>query len=100
MNLTWVLDMLPAGAENRLTLGGGRAESRCAAVAASVNALVQVAAALGKVGRQEYRLTVAGSEMIVIPGLTHDGLVDLVSLQAIADRWDPTCADATPSTYS
>lgn len=62
---------------------------------AVVAAVVEEAAALGRIGRQEYRLTVAGSEMIVIPGLAGDGLVDLESLRAIAGRWRPTGADAT-----
>lgn len=100
MNLTWALDVLPTGAENRIPLTGGRARSRQAAVEAAVEALIRVAGALGTGGRQEYRLTVAGSEMIVIPGLTCDGLVDLAALNAIADRWHPTSADATLSSYT
>jgi hypothetical protein len=100
MNPAWTLDVLPAGVENRIPLSDGRAPSRHAAVGAAVDALVCVAAALGSSGRQEYRLTVAGSEMIVIPGRTGDGRVDLVALHAIADRWRPTGADATLTTYS
>jgi hypothetical protein len=100
MNPTWTLAVLPTDAENRIPLSHGRAPSVPGAVAAVVDALVQVAAALGRSGRQEYRLTVAGSEMIVIPGLTEDGLVDLVSLRSIAGRWHPADADATLTTHS
>ncbi|MDN5852401.1 MAG: hypothetical protein L0K86_06045, partial [Actinomycetia bacterium] len=92
---TWTLDVLPTGAENRLPLTRGRAPTVEGAVDAVVAAVVEVAAALGRTGRQEYRLTVAANEMIVIPGLTGDGLVDLESLRAIAGRWRPTGADAT-----
>lgn len=95
MHPTWTLDVLPVGAENRIALSGGHAQSTGAAVRAAVDALVRVAAALGTAGRQEYRLSVAGNEMIVVPGLTHEGLVDLGSLAAIAYRWQPTGADAT-----
>ncbi|MDN5749876.1 MAG: hypothetical protein L0H64_15375, partial [Pseudonocardia sp.] len=91
---------LPTGVENLIPLSRGRAPSRQAAVAAAVDALVQVAAALGTAGRQEYRLTVADSEMIVVPGLTADGLVDLRSLRAIAARWRPAGTDVTLTTNS
>lgn len=95
MKSTWTLDVLPSGAENRIPLSRGRAPTVQDAVDAVVSAVVRVAAALGRSGRQEYRLTVAGNEMIVIPGLTDDGLVDLMPLRAIAGRWRPLGADAT-----
>ena len=77
--------MLPTGAENLITVGSGRETTHAAAAESAVDALVRCAAALGRSGRQEYRVTVAGSRMIVTPGLNADGTVDLVALYDVAD---------------
>ena len=59
-------------------VAGGAEGSPAAAVAAAGDALV---AAAGRCGRREYRLTVAGTRMILVPGLTGEGLVDLDALR-------------------
>jgi hypothetical protein len=53
-----------------------------AARTAAAEALIDVATRLG---RQEYRVTVAGRETIVIPGLDEDG-VDLIALRGALDQ--------------
>lgn len=83
----WTLQVLPRGAENLIALGTGWAPSRAAAFDAATGALVEIAAALGKIGRQEYRITVAGRLTIVLPGVTEDGLVDLDALHEMAFRY-------------
>lgn len=70
--------MLPAGVENVEPVASGVGESRAAAVEAASDALVVVAADRG---RAEYRVSVAGAEMMVIPGLTDDGEIDLSNLR-------------------
>lgn len=47
-------------------------------MAAATEALINAATTLG---RQEYRVMGAGKEVIVVPGLTPDGLVDLDELR-------------------
>lgn len=83
----WTVHVLPSGAENLIALGSGREATRAAAAAAATDTLVRCAAALGKSGRQEYRLTVGHTPMIVMPGLTEDGLVDLVALGDVVDQF-------------
>lgn len=74
--------MLPAGAENVLALAGGIEASRADAIEAASGALVVAAADRG---RAEYRLTVADTRIIVVPGLTEQGAVDLVDLSSALD---------------
>jgi hypothetical protein len=59
-------------------LANGVGESRAAAGEAASGALVVAAADRG---RADYRVSVAGAEMIVIPGLAVDGEVNLLSLR-------------------
>lgn len=91
MDTTWTLQVLPRGVENLLTLGTGRQPTRGAAFDAATAVLIEVAAALGESGRQEYHITVAGDLTIVTPGLTPDGLVDVDALRDMADRRYCTC---------
>jgi hypothetical protein len=80
MDQPWTLTVLPTGEENLIELDTGREATREAAFDAATEALVACAAALGAVGRQEYRITVADDLTIITPGLTSDGLVDLVAI--------------------
>lgn len=80
MTTPWTLAVLPAGAENLITLGSGRQTTHADAFDAARDLLVDCAAALGAAGRQEYHLTVAGALTIVMPGTTEEGLVDLVAI--------------------
>jgi hypothetical protein len=78
MDGSWWVGVLPAGVENVQTVAAGEEISRVAAIDAAVDALVVVA--LDR-GRQEYRLAVADTKMIIFPGLTVDGRLDVESLQ-------------------
>lgn len=77
MDITWTLGVLCAGAENVQTLAGGTAATRTDAVGAASDALV--AAAMDR-GRQEYRVRVADTLVVVTPGLTEQGYVDIFDL--------------------
>lgn len=66
------------GVENVRPLASGAADSRDAAVDAAAGALV--VAAVDR-GRAEYRVSLAGTELIVIPGLTDDGQLDATMLR-------------------
>lgn len=81
MDVTWWVGVLPSGVENVQTVASGSEETREAAAEAAVDALVVVAADRG---RQEYRLRVAGTELMVLPGLTPEGDLDLV---ALSETW-------------
>lgn len=83
MDQPWTLTVLPTGAENVIELATGRGNTSEAAFDAAADALLDCVIALGPVGRQEYRITVAGDLTIITPGLTEDGLVDLVSLHQL-----------------
>ncbi len=78
MDVSWTVAVLPAGVENVEPVASGVGESRAAAVEAASDALVVVATDRG---RAEYRVSVAGAEMMVIPGLTDDGEIDLSNLR-------------------
>lgn len=78
MNVSWTVGVLPAGVENVQSVASGAGESRAAAIEEASDALVVAASDRG---RAEYRVSVAGAEMMVIPGLTDDGEVDLLSLR-------------------
>lgn len=86
MDAPWTLAVLRTGAENLIPLGSGREATHAAAFDAAIDALAECAAALGKAGRQEYRITVAGALTIITPGLTEEGLVDFVALNEWAYR--------------
>jgi hypothetical protein len=73
MDVSWTIGVLAAGVENVQPLASGVGQSRTAAVEAASDALVMLAADRG---RAEYRVSVAGAEMMVIPGLTDDGEID------------------------
>ncbi|MDN5853461.1 MAG: hypothetical protein L0K86_11565, partial [Actinomycetia bacterium] len=60
MGTAWSLAVLPTGAENLLPLLDGQEVDVATAFAAATAALVDIAAALGTVGWQEHRITVAG----------------------------------------
>jgi hypothetical protein len=64
--------------ENVQPLASGVGESRSAAIEEASGALVVAAADRG---RAEYRVSVAGAEMMVIPGLAADGEINLLSLR-------------------
>lgn len=74
MDEPWRLSVLAAGTENAQHVAGGAEDTVGAAAAAAAAALVAVAE---EGGRQEYRLTVGATEMVVTPGLAEDGCVDL-----------------------
>lgn len=78
MDVSWTVGVLPAGVENVQPLASGVGESRAAAIEEASGALIAAAADRG---RAEYRVSVAGAEMMVIPGLTDEGVVDLLGLQ-------------------
>lgn len=79
MDITWTLGVLSAGAENVQPLAGGAAATRSGAAEAASDALV--VAAMDS-GRQEYRIRVADTLIVVVPGLTEQGDVDLFDLAA------------------
>ena len=78
MDVPWTVGVLPTGVENVQMLASGVEETRAAAVEAASDALVVAACDRG---RAEYRLCVAGAEMVMIPGLTEDGMIDASSLR-------------------
>jgi hypothetical protein len=77
MDTLWTLRVLGAGSENLQLLAAGTARTWAGAVAAASDALV--VAAMDR-GRQEYRIDVADTRAIVVPGLTDQGEVDLLDL--------------------
>lgn len=78
MDVSWTVGVLPAGVENVQPLASGVEESQAAAIDEASDALV---VAVADRGRAEYRVSVAGAEVMVIPGQTEDGEVDLLSLR-------------------
>jgi hypothetical protein len=74
MNETWSVGVLPAEVENVEMVAAGEEPSVEAAIEAASEAFAVLATDRG---RAEYRLTVAGTEMIVFPGLIDDGAVDV-----------------------
>lgn len=78
MDVSWTVGVLPAGVENVQPLASGAGRSRAAAVQAASDTL-DVAAA--DRGHAEYRVTVAGAEYVLFPGLTDDGELDPSSLR-------------------
>lgn len=74
MSETWSVGVLPPGVENVETVAAGEEPTVEAAIEAASDAFAVVAADRG---RAEYRLAVAGTELIVLPGLTDDGAVDV-----------------------
>jgi len=73
-----VLGVLATGAENVQVVALGDEATLEVACVAAADALV---AAAGVFGRQEYRLTLADTDMIVLPGLDEDGVLDVSSLR-------------------
>ncbi|AEA26499.1 hypothetical protein Psed_4340 [Pseudonocardia dioxanivorans CB1190] len=73
----WSVGVLATGAENTVTVRGGAESTVAAAWATATAALVR---AVEQWGRQEYRLTVAGTPVMVMPGLTAAGRVDVEDL--------------------
>ncbi|RTL61609.1 MAG: hypothetical protein EKK42_34575 [Pseudonocardiaceae bacterium] len=89
----WSVGVLAAGVENTVAVGGGAESTVAAAWATATAALVR---AVEQWGRQEYRLTVAGTPVMVTPGLTVDRRVDvedlaesLAQLAQLADAQTP-----------
>lgn len=78
MDVPWTVGVLPAGVENVQMLAAGVGESREAAIGAASDALVVAAT---ERGRAEYRVSVADTEMMLIPGLTDDAEADLSTLR-------------------
>lgn len=77
MDTTWAVGVLDTGAENVQHLAGGASTTRAGATEAASDALV--VAAMER-GRHEYRVRLAGTTIVVIPGLTEHGDVDLIDL--------------------
>lgn len=77
MDTTWTLGVLSVGAENVQDLAGGIAATWAGAVEAASDALVVAATDRD---RQEYRVHIADTLIIVVPGLTEQGDVDLIDL--------------------
>lgn len=77
MNTTWALGVVAAGTQDVQPLAGGVEESVTAAREAAGDALVL--AALGR-GRQQFRLRLAGTDLMVLPGSSEDGRVEVDSL--------------------
>ncbi|MFB9744777.1 hypothetical protein ACFFOU_26990 [Pseudonocardia sulfidoxydans] len=80
------MGVLHRGAENTVALDDGIEPSRGEAIDAASGALVVAAS---ERGRHEYRLTVADTQIIVVPGLTEQGEVDRLDLH---DATRPVCS--------
>lgn len=85
MDITWTVGVLSTGAENVEPLTGGTAVTRAGAAEAASDALVVAATDRG---RQEYRIRVADALIVVIPGLTEQGDVDLFDLAATVQGFE------------
>jgi hypothetical protein len=79
MEMPWTVGVLPAGVENLQLLATGVGENREAAIEAASEALVVAATDRG---RAEYRVSLADTEVMVIPGLTDERGVDPSALRA------------------
>lgn len=77
MDTIWTLGVLTAGLENVQHLADGIAGTRAGAVEAASDALV--VAAMER-GREQYRISMADTRIVVRPGLTAHGDVDLMDL--------------------
>ncbi|GEL27085.1 hypothetical protein PSU4_60390 [Pseudonocardia sulfidoxydans NBRC 16205] len=75
----WSVGVLASGVENLERLDAGTAPSVGAAWAAATAAMM---AALQVWGRREFWLSVAGAPVMMIPGLTVDGRVDVDDARA------------------
>jgi hypothetical protein len=71
---SWTVGVLATGSEGVQQVAAGQEATEQAAIEAASDAAVWVAMDRG---RQEYRITVAGTEMILTPGLTDGEDVDL-----------------------
>lgn len=78
MDGKWTVGVLAAGVENVQAVAAGEEATVGAAIGAASDALV--VAAMDR-GREEYRVSVAGAQMMVIPGLTDEGEVDVCALR-------------------
>ena len=78
MDTTWTVGLLPAGVENVQTVATGTEGTREEAIEAASGALVVAAI---RSGRAEFRVSVADTRVIVVPGLTAHGEVDLYDLR-------------------
>ncbi|GEL20204.1 hypothetical protein [Pseudonocardia asaccharolytica] len=96
MHTTWRLGVLPGGVENVVVLAGGHQATDAGALAAAADALHTAAARLG---RREYRVTVGDTEIIVIPGLTEDGALDLTDLGDALEAVWPAAGDGGHDRY-
>ena len=85
MDITWTVSVLSTAVENVQRLAGGTAATQGEAVEAASDALV--VAAMDR-GRQEYRVRLAETLIVVIPGLTEDGDVDLFELAETVPRFE------------
>lgn len=85
MYTNWTLGVLSAGAENEQPLAGGTAATRPEAAEAASDALV---VAVMDRGRQEYRVRVADTLIVIIPGLTEQGDVDILDLAATVSDFE------------
>jgi hypothetical protein len=74
MASAWKIGVLPPLVENVVELESGCAPGFDDAYAAASTALIAV---IARRGRMEYRLVVDDLDMIVTPGLTEDGVVNL-----------------------
>lgn len=96
MGLTglWSLGVLAGGAENTAPLDAGAERTVAAAWAAAIAASVRA----GEVwGRQEFRLQVGGVPVMVVPGLTIDGRVDLDDLRESLEQLATSTSPAPPT---
>lgn len=78
MNGTWRVGVLAAGAESVRSLAEGIEPTAAEAVRAATNALVEAARSAG---RQEYRIEVGRTQIMVLPGLDGKDDVDLAALR-------------------
>jgi hypothetical protein len=75
---TWTVGVLPDGVENVQTLAEGAEATVADAMGAATAALVDAAQVLG---RQEFRVEVAGRHVVVLPGLNDGGAADVAVLR-------------------
>lgn len=73
-NSAWAVGLLTRGSETVQPVAGGEEGTELAAIEAASDAAMW--AAMDR-GREVYRITAAGTEMVLTPGLTAAGDVDL-----------------------
>lgn len=77
-NSSWTVGVLARGSETVQPVADGEENTERAAIEAASDAAMWVAMDRG---REVYRISVAGAEIVLTPGLTNGGDVDLWGVQ-------------------